>query len=153
MIFPFFYFNTLVSGVCESLRVQLKNNAWEAQTNKEGTYELASKVNEQPSWISEYAGIWYVPETTRWMIGPLEFIGSDAGGIESKEIGSKVEPPYNILVWNYHTENGWVPYNGNDDVIVGCVSHSKAHKKKDKPILLFLTPFFTFFLTLFLMLF
>jgi hypothetical protein len=145
MIFPFFYFNTTVSGVCKSLRVQLKNNAWEAQTNKEGTYELASKVNEQPSWISEYAGIWYVPETTRWMIGPLEFIGSDAGGIESKELGSKVEPPYNILVWNYHTENGWVPYNGNDDVIVGCVSHSKTHKKKDKPILLFLTLFLMFF--------
>ena len=62
----FFYFNTTASDVCKSLRVQLQNNAWEAQTEKEGTYELASKVNGQPSWISEYAGIWYVPETTRW---------------------------------------------------------------------------------------
>ena len=128
----FFFSNTAASGVCKSLRVQLKNNALEAQTEKDGTYELASKVNGQPSWISEYAGIWYVPDTTRWMIGPLEFIGSDAGGIESKELGRKVEYPEYIVVWNYHTENGWVPYNGNDDVIVGCVSHSKDHKKKDK---------------------
>ena len=96
-------------------------------------HPVASKVNGQPSWISEGSGIWYVPDTTRWMIGPLEFIGEDAGGIESKELGSKVEYPENIVHWNYHTPDGWVFYNGNDDVIVGCVSHSKDHKKKSKP--------------------
>mgnify|MGYP001397248952 CR=1 FL=1 len=67
------------------------------------------------------------------MIGPLEFIGTDNGGIESKEFGgSKVESPEYIVEWNYHTIDDWVFYNGNDDVIVGCVSHSKDHKKKDK---------------------
>ena len=127
----------------------MQNNALEAQTDKEGTYELASKVNEQPSWISECCGIWYVPENQIWMIGPLEYIGTDQGGIESKELGSKVESPEYIIEWNYHTyETDWVFYNGNDDVIVGCISH-KDHKKKGIPILLFLILYFTLFLMLF----
>ena len=140
-IFLFYYFNTTASGVCQSLRVQLQNNALEAQGNKEGTYELASKVNEQPSWISECCGIWYVLVWRIWMIGPLEFIGTDQGGIESKASGSKVESPEYIVEWNYHTfETDWVFSDGNDDVIVGCISH-KDHKKKGKLILLFLTGF------------
>ena len=109
----------------------------EAQHDKPGTYELASKVNGKPSWISESFGIWYVLENQIWMIGPLVFIGSDQGGIESKVLGSKVESPEYIVEWNYHTENGWVPYNGNDDVIVGCVSHNKDPKMEGAPILLF----------------
>ena len=128
-----FFFNTTVSDVCKSLRVQLKNNALETQGDREGTYELASKANEQPSWISEGSGIWYLPDATRWIIGPLDYIGTDFGGIESKEFGSKVEYPENIVHWNYAIAiDDWVFYNGNDDVIVGCVSHSKDHKKKDK---------------------
>ena len=127
----------------------MQNNALEAQGNKEGTYELASKVNEQPSWISECCGIWYVPENQIWMIGPLEYIGTDQGGIESKVLGSKVESPEYIIEWNYHTyETDWVFYNGNDDVIVGCISH-EDHKKEGKPILLFLILYFSLFLMLF----
>ena len=95
-------------------------------------HPVASKVNGQPSWISEGSGIWYVPDTTRWMIGPLEFIGEDAGGIESKELGSKVEYPENIVEWNYHTsENGWVYYDGSDDIIIECIDQ-KDHTKKGK---------------------
>ena len=121
----------------------MQNNALEAQRDKEGTYELSSNVNGQPSWISECCGIWYVLVWRIWMIGPLEFIGTDQGGIESKVLGSKVESPEYIVEWNYHTENGWVPYNGNDDVIVGCIS------PEGKPILLFLILYFTLFLMLF----
>ena len=130
----------------------MQNNALEAQGNKEGTYELASKVNEQPSWISECCGIWYVPENQIWMIGPLEYIGTDQGGIESKASGSKVESPEYIVEWNYHTfETDWVFNDGNDDVIVGCISH-KDHEKKGNLILLFLTGFYPVFDAIFLVL-
>ena len=133
IILLLFYFNTASSGVCQSLRVQLKNNALEAQSERVGTYQRASKVNEQTSWISEYCGIWYVPKARRWMIGSLEHIKLDQGGIESKELGNKFEYPENIVDWNYHTENGWEFYSGNDDVVIGCIDH----KMKGKSILLF----------------
>ena len=45
----FFYFNT-ASGVCQSLRVQLQNNAFKAQREREGTYLLTSIV------------VWFVTE-------------------------------------------------------------------------------------------
>ena len=150
IILLFFYFNTASSGVCQSLRVHLQNNAKEAQWKREGTYLLETKVNGQPSWTSKSCscGIWYLPDIRRWMIGPLKFIGSDQGGIESKDLGNKLEYPENIVDWNYHTEYGWVFYNGNDDIIIECIGY-KDHKKKGKSILLFLTLFLTQVLMLF----
>jgi hypothetical protein len=118
------------------LRFQLQNNALEAQWEREGTYLLASNVNGQPCWISECCGIWYMPDISRWMIGPLESIGLEDGGIESKTLGSKLEYPENIVDWNYHTKNGWEFYNGNDDIIIECIDH-KDHNKKSKSMLLF----------------
>ena len=146
VIIYFFYFNTASSGVCQTLRVQLKNNAFEAHDLLEGTYLLASEVNGQPSWIKndpqECCGIWYVPDSRVWLIGPLQYSGSNQGGIESKDLGSKFLYPENIVEWNYHTtENGWQFYSGNDDIIVGCIDH----KMKGKSILLFLTLFLTLF--------
>ena len=129
----FFYFNT-ASGVCQSLRVQLQNNAFKAQREREGTYLLASNVNGQPSWISECCGIWYMPNIRRWMIGPLQSIGEENGGIESKKLGSKLEYPENIVDWNYHTKNGWVFDNGNNDIIIECMGH-KDYKMKGKFLL------------------
>ena len=112
----------------------MQNNAAEEQWDREGTYILHwSKVNEQPSWISEFSGIWYVPNVRGWMIGALEFKGLDQGGIESKDLGSKFEYPENIVDWNYYTtENGWI--KGNDDVIIGCIEDNKK-KGKSVPLI------------------
>ena len=117
------FFNT-ASSVCQSLRVELKYNALEAQQDRKGTYTLSSLVNGQPSWTSESCGcgIWYVQGIKRWMIGPLESIGEEDGGIESNpELGSKLEHPFNIMDWNYHTENGWMPSNGIDEIVIECI--------------------------------
>ena len=116
------------------MKVRLQNNAKAAQSEREGTYLQASKVNGQPSWTSKSCGcgIWYVLENQIWMIGPLQFIGEANGGIESKVLGSEVEYPENIMEWNYHTsENGWVYYDGSDDIIIECIDQ-KDHKKKGK---------------------
>ena len=135
VIIYFFYFNTASSGVCQTLRVQLQNNAFEAHDLLEGTYLLASEVNGQPSWIKndpqECCGIWHVPDSRVWLIGPLQYSGSNQGGIESKNLGSKLEYPENIVDWNYHTDNqGWI--KGNDDVIIGrCI---EENKKKGKSV-------------------
>ena len=116
------------------MKVGLQNNAKAAQSEREGTYLQASKVNGLPSWTSKSCGcgIWYVLENEIWMIGPLQFIGEANGGIESKVLGSKVEYPENIMEWNYHTsENGWVYYDGSDDIIIECIDQ-KDHKTKGK---------------------
>ncbi len=55
------------------------------------------------------------------MIGTLQYIGEENGGIESKVLGSTIEYPKNIVDWNYHTFNGWVFYNGNDDIVIECI--------------------------------
>ena len=68
------------------------------------------------------------------MIGPLRSIGEENGGIESKKLGSKVEYPEKIVDWNYHASNGWVFYNGNDEIIIECIGQ-KGFKKKGKFIL------------------
>ena len=152
IFFFLFQLDTASSGVCQYLRVQLQNNALEAQWEREGTYLLASNVNGQPCWISECCGIWYMPDISRWMIGPLESIGLEDGGIESKILGSKLEYPENIVEWNYHTKNGWEFYNGNNDIIIECIDH-KDHNKKSKSMLLFFKiifdPIFDAILTLF----
>ena len=96
----------------------------EAQGDREGIYLLSSSVNKQPSWFSESCGcgIWYVQHVRRWMIGPLESFGEENGGIESNpELGSKLKHPFDIMDWNYHTENGWMPSNGIDEIIIECI--------------------------------
>ena len=61
----------------------------------------------------------------RWKIGPLESIGEENGEIESNPLGSELEHPfkmpYNIMDWNYYTEDGWMRSNGIDKIIVECI--------------------------------
>ena len=61
----------------------------------------------------------------RWKIGPLESIGEENGEIESNPLGSELDHPFkmpfNIMDWNYHTENGWMQSNGIDEIIVECI--------------------------------
>ena len=116
------------TGVCQSLRVQLFNNAFDAQWERQGIYHISALVNGQPSWTTPYSGIWYMPEIRRWTIGPIESIGLNYGGLESMELGSKFYYPEYIhrIGWNYHTMDGWVPANEHDYILV---------EKKGKTIL------------------
>ena len=115
------FFNT-ASGVCQSLRVQLFNDAFEAQWERQGIYHISALVNGQPSWTTPYSGIWYMPELRRWKIGPIESIGLNCEGLESVELGSKLYYPENIHFtckdWNYHTMDGWVPANEHNYILV-----------------------------------
>ena len=113
------FFNT-ASGVCQSLRVQLFNNAFEAQWERQGIYHISALVNGQPSWTTPYSGIWYMPELRRWKIGPIESIGLNCEGLESVELGNKLYYPEHIHCkdWNYHTMDGWVPANEHNYILV-----------------------------------
>ena len=131
-IFIMIFFNT-ASSVCQSLRVELKHNALEAQRNKEGTYSLSSLVNGQPSWTSESCGcgIWYVEGIDRWLIGSLESIGEENGEIHSDPKRTKqTEYPFNIMNWKYYTEeDGWMPSNGKDEIIIECIGEEDRQRK------------------------
>ena len=69
----------------------------------------------------------------RWKIGPLESIGEENGEIESNPLGSELEHPFNmpydIMDWNYYTEDGWMRSTGNDEIIVECIGEEDRKTK------------------------
>ena len=86
-----------------------------------GIYQRAGEVNGQPSWISSSSALWYnvnvLHTESDWMIGPLEYIGKDRGGISSHGGKLMSSCPYNVPkdTWKYtSTTFKWIFADAND---------------------------------------
>ena len=57
----------------QTIKISLKNDVLVHQGTFEGTYEMSTPVNGQPSWISSTNAIWCTStDTDYWIIGKLE---------------------------------------------------------------------------------
>jgi hypothetical protein len=111
---------------CQTIFVSLKNGALSYQSSKQGIYQRAGKVNGKTSWISSSShALWFNPASGDWMIGPVEYLGTDSGFISSTGDQGRSSCPYNVPndAWMYGSPvvNSWV-IAGANDVSIECLT-------------------------------
>ena len=108
---------------CQTIIISLKNGALIHQPNRQGIYQRAGKVNGKTSWISlNNQALWYNAPSDDWMIGPVDYLGTDTGAIQSNGDQGISSCPYNVPndAWEYWN-NGWIIADAND-VSIECLS-------------------------------
>ena len=108
---------------CQTIVISLKNDALLHQSSRQGIYQRAGKVNEKISWISSSNhALWYNPASNDWMIGSVDDIGTDTGGISSTGDQGISSCPYNVPndAWEYWN-NGWIIADANN-VSIECLT-------------------------------
>ena len=96
----------------------MENDAKEVEGFFAGRYERSSVVNGKPSYkMDDVAAIWYSTETTDWIIGKIDDLGSDYGGIAVKNIFVGLTDEKNA--WEYVAGGEWKKA-GKNDIIVKC---------------------------------
>ena len=109
---------------CQTIVISLKNGALLYQAERQGIYQKAGKVNGKTSWISSSnTALWYNPESEDWMIGSVNDLGTNFGGISSIGSQGRSSCPYNIPndAWEYVDNVGWIIANAND-VSLECLT-------------------------------
>ena len=107
---------------CQTIVISLKNGALH-QSHRQGIYQRAGKVNGKTSWISSInTALWYNVGSDDWMIGSVDNLGSDTGGIASTGNQGISSCPYNVAndVWQY-LNDGWIIADAND-VSIECLA-------------------------------
>ena len=114
--------------VCQNIVVTLKNGAL-AQSIRQGVYQRAEKVNGKTSWISSnnISAIWYDTDESGtisddWIIGKLDGIGGNAGGIASTGNQGMSSCPYDVSkdAWKYWND-AWIIADAND-ISIECLT-------------------------------
>ena len=112
---------------CQTIVVSLNYDALIYQSQKQGIYQRAEKVNGKTSWISSSnAAIWYNGAAflaDDWMIGPVNYLGTATGGIKSTGAQGRSSCPYNVPndAWEYAVDVGWIIADTND-VSIECLT-------------------------------
>jgi hypothetical protein len=108
---------------CQTIIISLKNGAL-TQSSKQGIYQRAGKVNGKTSWISSSNNnaLWYNAAVYDWMIGSLDDLGANFGGISSTGNQGRSSCPYNVPndAWEYWN-NAWI-FAGANDVSIKCLT-------------------------------
>ena len=110
---------------CQTIVISFKNGALLHQSAKQGIYQRAGKVNGKTSWIStrnNYA-LWYnAYHNDDWIIGSVDNLGTNTGGIASNGIQGISSCPYNVPndAWEYWND-GWIITSAND-VSIECLT-------------------------------
>ena len=82
-------------------------------------------MNGKTSWIStsNYNALWYVPSTSGWLIGFVDDLGTNVGGIASTGDQGRSSCPYNVLndAWMYGESGSWIIADAND-VSIECLA-------------------------------
>ena len=109
---------------CQTIVVSLKNGALLHQSSMQGIYQRAGKFNGKTSWISSSnnLALWYVAAAKDWIIGSVDDLGANYGGITSTGFQGRSSCPYNVPndAWQY-ANNGWVIADAND-VSIECLT-------------------------------
>ena len=109
---------------CQTIVISLKNGALLYQAEKQGIYQRAEKVNAQTSWISSSnTALWFNYRTNDWMIGSLDDLGANSGGISSAGNQGRSSCPYNVPndAWKYVANSSWIIADAND-VSIECLT-------------------------------
>jgi hypothetical protein len=109
---------------CQTIVVSLKNGALH-QPSYQGIYQRAGKVNGKTSWISSSStALWYNAAAFDWMLGDVDDLGANNGGISSTGAQGRSSCPYNVPndEWRYHAGNGVMIIADANDVSIECLS-------------------------------
>ena len=111
---------------CQTIVVSLNYDALIYQSQKQGIYQRAEKVNGKTSWISSSnAALWYNGAAhDDWMIGPVNYLGTATGGLISTGVQGRSSCPYNVPndAWKYSNfDSSWIIANAND-VSIECLT-------------------------------
>ena len=116
---------------CQTIVISLKNGALLHQSQLQGIYQKAGKVNGKTSWIStsNNCALWYAPLDV-WLIGFEDDLGTSTGGIlgiASNGNQGILSCPYAVpndawMYWN----NGWIIADAND-VSIECLAGNEFH--------------------------
>ena len=109
---------------CQTIIISLKNGALIHQPNRQGIYQRAGKVNGKTSWISlNNQALWYNAPSDDWMIGPVDYLGTDTGSISSTGEQGRSSCPYSVPndAWEYGDNDGWIIVDAND-VNIECLT-------------------------------
>ena len=107
---------------CQTIVISLKNAAL-FQSKMQGIYQRAGKVNGKTSWISSSnQAIWYFSAGTDWMVGSVDDVGGNWGGISSTGGQGRSSCPYNVPndAWKYQDNIDWIIADAND-VSIECL--------------------------------
>ena len=117
-----------VSCFCQTLLVNLNNEARQYQGSRQGFYDYYGTTNGRPSWVSTYHAIWYISDNVNeWLIGPRSRIGQDWAGIVSTgdQDGNKNPNQVPNNVWKYWA-NGWQAQKNPDDISFYCLMTNRG---------------------------
>ena len=111
---------------CQTIVISLKNDALLHQSSRQGIYQRAGKVNGKTSWISSSnTALWYNSASDDWMIGSVDNLGTNTGGISSTGAQGRSSCPYNVPndAWQYanYDIGSWIVAGAND-VSIECLT-------------------------------
>ena len=108
---------------CQTIVISFKNDAFLHQSHRQGIYQKAGKVNAKTSWISSSnTALWYSAVSDDWLIGSVDNLGANTGGVSSTGRQGISSCPYNVPndAWMY-SNNGWNIADAND-VSIECLT-------------------------------
>ena len=109
---------------CQTIVISFKNDALLRQSDKQGIYQRAGKVNGKTSWISSSnTALWYIATSVDWIIGSVDDLGTYTGGITPTGNQGISSCPYDVANddWEYWNNNVWIIPDAND-INVECLS-------------------------------
>ena len=109
---------------CQTIVISLKNGALLHQYIAQGIYQRAGKVDGKTSWISSSnLALWYNAATDDWIIAPVDYLGTNIGGISSTGNQGKSSCPYSVPndAWMYSDVDSWIIADAND-VSIECLT-------------------------------
>ena len=110
---------------CQTIVISLKNDALLHQSSMKGIYQRAAKVNGKTSWISTSNNALWYNARHEWLIGPVDYLGTDTCSIESTGAQGRSSCPYNVpndawMYWNIDI-GSWINADAND-VNIECLA-------------------------------
>ena len=109
---------------CQTIVVSLKNGALLHQSHRQGIYQRAGKVNGKTSWISSSnTALWSNAASGDWLIGSVDNLGTNTGGIASTGVQGRSSCPYNVPndAWKYAGDGSWIIADAND-ISIECLT-------------------------------
>ena len=108
------HFSNFIAGLPLKLKVTLFGEAEIAQSSRQGMYILQkNQINGQQYYVQKGGlnGFWFIDTYSKWMLGPIQKLGEDYGGIQSFTMS-----PLNGK-WNYFKDDQWIEASSNEIII------------------------------------
>ena len=91
----------------------------------QGSYQISTAVNGEPSWKNGAYAIWFVLRLTTWVIGPLNRIGEDSAFIYANDADYGLT--YSGNDWKFWNGNSHIHPSDPEDIHITCNGKHSKH--------------------------